>query len=353
LSAFRSLITSQENENLTFGQAWYLIRNFETQTIANEAISADEKEMVLLCASALRNILKYAHETGEIADDRSNDCFLGRKLSCWEDALEKTALEALKAALSVVFPELLAHGFNFNDYSPDFWKSLKKVVFKTGGIGLVFNVVNIYLKAECRCNHEAGGNNSTTCKNPAGISIFPGDCNPLEQTFRAWGYSAPTGAAFEWVVSGGVFPDNNNSTSIITLTPEVRVRQNSPSVPITLGVRMTCLGPTAPYSIAPPMSIPALVNSTGTMFVWGPQEVNKGNYHYKYEFWGSWLNSQNTVLFYSGCTLHGQVMESGIDYVKVKWNTNQPAYPVPRVTGIVKNLCSDASLTAVLDVIVH
>ncbi|MBX2889792.1 MAG: hypothetical protein KF734_02580 [Saprospiraceae bacterium] len=82
---------------------------------------------------------------------------------------------------------------------------------------------------------------------------------------------------------------------------------------------------------------------TGTLTIWGQNEVNSCSY--KYEFWGTWLNSQNSVIVYSGCTLHGQVTESGIDYVKIQWSSNQPPYTTPKVMAIVKNLCYDYDLS--------
>ncbi|MBX2889810.1 MAG: hypothetical protein KF734_02670 [Saprospiraceae bacterium] len=128
---FNNLVVAQENTDLTFGQAWYLIRNWEIQTQNNAAISDDDKELILLQASALRNVMKYAYETGEIADDRGNDCFLGRKLKCWWKAIGQTALDTIKAGLGI----LLDGG------GEDVWKKLKKAAFKAGGIALVINVI--------------------------------------------------------------------------------------------------------------------------------------------------------------------------------------------------------------------
>ncbi|MBX2889807.1 MAG: hypothetical protein KF734_02655 [Saprospiraceae bacterium] len=210
--------------------------------------------------------------------------------------------------------------------------------------------IGIYLNPDCRC--DDGEPSGLVCSKPKGISIFPGDCNPLEQVFKAWGYTAPPGTVFNWIVEGGVFPDNNNATSITTISPEVKVRQNNPNVPIKLACSLSC-NITPDYFTIEDVSIPFLVNDTGTLTIWGQNEVNSGSYQYKYEFWGTWLNSQNSVIVYSGCTPHGQVTESGIDYVKIQWNTNQPPYPVPTVTAIVKNLCSNQTLTKTLNVIVH
>lgn len=47
------------------------------------------------------------------------------------------------------------------------------------------------------------------------------------------------------------------------------------------------------------------------------------------------------------------VTESGINYVKVQWLSTQPAYPTPKVTAIVKNLCSNQTLTQNLNVKVY
>lgn len=337
---FNNLIVAQENVDLSFGQAWYLIRNWEIQTQNNVAISTDDKELVLLQASALRNLMKYAYETGEIADDRGNGCFLGRKLSCWLKALGQTGLDTIKAGLGVLL-----------DGGGDAWKKLKKAAFKAGGIAFVINVVGIYLNPDCKC--DDGEPSGPVCEKPKGISIFPGDCNTEEQTFKAWGYTAPPGTVFNWVVENGVFPDNNNATSITTISPEVKVRQTNPNVPIKLAVTLSNSSCLTDYTIIENVSIPALVNDTGTLTIWGQNEVNSGSYHYKYEFWGTWLNSQNSVIVYSGCTQHGQVTESGIDYVKIQWNSTQPSYPTPKVTAIVKNLCSNQTLTSALNVIVY
>ncbi|MCB9287986.1 MAG: hypothetical protein H6560_11765, partial [Lewinellaceae bacterium] len=266
---------------------------------------------------------------------------LGRKLSCWWDKIGKAALDAIKAGLTI-----LVGGGEFE------FKDIKKAAFKAGGISLVINVISIFLDPACRCNEDEPS--GTACEKAKGISIFPGNCNTLEQIFKAWGYSAPPGTVFEWIVQNGTFPDNNNTTSITTISPEVKVRQNDPNVPITLAVNLSCFNPQPNYFITPEMSIPELVNDPGTLIIWGEKELYPSStYHYKYEFWGTWLNNINSVIIYSGCSPHGQVVESGIDYVKIQWNSASPSYPTPKVTAIAKNLCSQLTVTENLDIIIH
>ena len=334
-----------DGPNLTFGQVWYAIRNWETATLNNNLIPADDKNLPLLTASDLRNLVKYEYESGQVAEDRGHGCFLGRKTSCWEKKVKKAVLDAIRAAAIAYFSSQSGGGDSGGGTD---WGAAKKMFFKVGGIGLVIELIDLYLDSDCRCDAPTPG---PTCAKARGISIFPGDCNPLEQVFKAWGYTAPAGTVFNWVVEGGVFPANNNSTSITTISPEVRVRQNDPNIPIRLAVSLSC-DQTA-TTTTEPMSIPFLVNDPGTLMIWGQNEVNSGSYQYKYEFWGTWLNSQNAVIIYSGCTPHGQVTESGINYVKVQWLSTQPAYPTPKVTAIVKNLCSNQTLTQNLNVKVY
>ena len=179
-----------------------------------------------------------------------------------------------------------------------------------------------------------------------------GDCNPLEQSLLAWGHTSDGSSVFNWVIENGVFPDNNNALTITTISPQVRVRQSNPSVPISIAVQISCAAPA--FKSIPGLSIPNMVNDPGTLNILGPVDVSStGGYTERYDFYGSWRISQNSVVVFSGCTPHGQVMEQGDDFIKVKWISTNPPYPTPKVTAIVRNECSNLSNTQNLNVTIH
>jgi hypothetical protein len=342
---FCSLIAAQEGEDLTFGQAWYLIRDWEAQVQGDPAIGEEDKRLPLVLASALRNVMKYAHETGDIVELREDGCLLGRRLSCWEKAVTGAVLDGIKAFAKKIF----ASGLGAVSVV-----AAKKAAFVAAGAAAVIEVVKIYLDPKCRCREEGS---EPVCETVKGVSLLPDGCEALpmalEQTLVAWGHNTGPGSIFEWTIHNGVFPENNGATSIQTIFPEVRVRQNHPDFPIMIAVKPTCAGG-GEYHTTPPINLLDLINDVGEMMVMGPQEVYANPVHeHAYEFWGSWLATTNSVLFHASCTPHGQVTETGAAHVKVRWLSDQPATLSPKVTGIIQNLCSQQSLTRVLDVTIH
>lgn len=337
----------ENNSNLTFGQAWYAIRNWEIATINNSSISEDEKQAALITASGLRNLMKYEYETGAIAEERASGCFLGRTLDCWINALGSAVIGWINAAVKAV-----GQGGGGFTIAALLTAAFKKVVWQAAGIALALEVVKIFIQDKCKFDVSQS---SIGCAKPKGISMEFGDCNTLEQRFMAWGYQTDGSSVFNWVVQNGVFPDDNNNLTITTISPEVRVRQNDPNVPVQLAVAISC-DPTK-YLVEQNISLPDMVNSPGNISIVGPVDVNLSTQsapHIEtYEFWGSWRANQNSTIISAGCTEHGHVTEHGDDYIKVEWIKTTPAYPPPTVYAIANNFCSNNSVTQNLYVTIH
>lgn len=343
LKSLRNTIANIGNESgVTFGKAWNTIREWETTTLSDASISENEKQLALIVASGVRNMLKYHYET--VGVDEREDCLFGRKLSCWESAIEKTLLDSLKATLTVLAPILIGGGTpSTTTPSPSTWALIKKAALTSGGIGLAIQVASIYLDDKCKCEEVVEG--EPPCSKPAGISLISGDCNQQEQWVQTFGYGTSPGV-FSWVCSNGYFPDFGNpalgiyETTATTIDPKIKVHQTNPNIPVTITVGVSCNGNN--YIDALPFNLPALVNSPGTLFVTGYVETGVG-FEETYFFNGSWLLSQNTILTSSYCSAHGTVVSRTPTSMKVKWNSLQPTSMPVSVTGTIQNQCSNNS----------
>ena len=340
-------INSHSNDDLTFGEAWYAMRNWEMDLIDNSSIGDDSKELTLIMSSILRNTAKYAHETGYIVNSRSNDCRFGRTLDCWNDYLSDIILDFVEGAIIGLAGVATGN-------KPAIIAGVIKATWKIAGIGGIVNIALLYADDDCACedDEETGG-----CRVAKGFSLMPAGCDQsaLQQTIYAWGHSAPDNTVFEWVIAGGTFPQNNNSTSITTPTAEVVIKQNSADTPVTL-VFWSIDCNTTEFRFSDEIDLPTLVNSTGEMVVIGEIETNAGSNWdpLRYEFSGTWLVSTNSVLQNVSCTPHGQVVSTGIDFAWIDWLSTNPApFPKPTVTGIVRNICSNNSITRTLEVKLH
>ena len=325
------MLDAQENSDLSFGQMWYLIRNWEVQTLNNTLIPEKDKQLSLATASVLRNFIKYKYESGELAADRADGCFLGRKTSCWGKYLTNVLLDTLKAAIGVLIPG----GATF--------VILKKAIAKSFGTTSLIGLVKLYLNDDCKCDDETGPE-VPPCAPPKGISIIPVNCDANSaQLFRAWGQGSSPGL-FQWVITQGEavdFPSNPNNP--ITAGPEIRIRQTDPNVPVVIAVAVSCNGNNPPTENLP-FNIPVLINSPGTMIVTGAGNVPLGDTE-TYYFNGTWLTHPNAVLHAFGPSYHGSIVSSTLSSVRVKWNVAAGQYNPASVYATSRNICSNLTIS--------
>jgi hypothetical protein len=329
---FESLLEGMTDPNLTFGELWYALRNWEVNLQNNRNYTEDSKEIPLILSSAVRNIAKYDHEIGETLEGRSDNCFLGRKAKCWADALGdvvmQTIIEAVKQSVFLAAGAAVA----------------KKYVIAVLGAYAIVKVVAIYLKPSCRCK-ESG----PACERPKGFHLIPIGCDEpvLEQHIMAWGWEQPADQQFIWTIQNGVFVANN-SLSITTILPEVHIRQNNPEVPVSLLVMLEC---NQQERLPGTFNLIDLINDPGTVLVTGPPEAYVGvNYTVQYTLHGSWLTSTNTYLELASTSPHGQVTNNGVDWMDVKWNSIQPITVPSYVAARVRNYCSNQSASGSFNV---
>jgi hypothetical protein len=338
IQQFRTLISGMP-DNISPENAWIAIRQFEVTLIGNTSLDENDIVPALHISSILRNQLTYAYETGGLVDDRG-DCFLGRKLSCWESVLTETMFASIKAALGIIAPTLLPGGGSFN------FTAVKNAAYIAGGIATVLQIIKIYTNESCKCG-ETTPTPVDPCQRPTAIGLILGDCGPI-QTARVMGFGS-AGSGFTWSVQGGIAVDFPGTvTGILTAVPTLRIQQTNPNVPMVVTCLVTYASPcTGGPATGATIDIPKLVNDPGEVIVSGQSTISFGDPTiFQYILNGSWLASPNSVLSASGCSYHGTVMGSGINsagsfFVNVKWNVKTNQYSPASVYGTSRNICSN------------
>jgi hypothetical protein len=322
------LITNIDESSSSFGNAWYQIRNWEQSVKNNVGVSEDEKEILLVQASAARNLMKFQYEVWGV-DDRGKECSLGIKNECWKAAGLTLILDTLKGLLGGVFDDILGAKGNFITV-------VGKATAKAAGVSAVFTVTSLYLNKDCKCGNDTSL--PPSCSPPLGISLLTGECsNPLRGKAAAWGFVG-TGTFF-WVVENGTFPENGGGTTATTIQPVITVLQNNVNTPIDIAVTFSCA---SGNTVVTKFDIPVLTNAVGSMSIAGPQtgvQVSSTNV-YTYLLTGGWTASINSIIDGAWCSPHGQIQETGLDFVKIKWTSIQPVTAPAWLAYRVKNICT-------------
>jgi hypothetical protein len=337
IQQFKTVVAGM-SENISPANAWTAIRQYELSLINNPSLDENDIIPVLHITSVVRNQLSYAYETG-VVDDRG-ECFLGRKIECWRNAISESLLASLKAAAAIIAPTLLPGGGNIN------WTVAKNAAYVAGGIGAVFQIIKIYQNEDCKC-----GNTTSTpvdpCQKPTTIGLILGDCGPI-QTARVLGQGTAA-SGYTWSVQGGIAVDFPGAvTGILTAVPTLRIQQTNPNVPVTVTCNVSYNNTTcASQTVGMPINVQKLINDPGEVIVSGQTTISFGDPTiFSYLLQGSWLASPNNVLYSSGCSYHGTVMSSGLNssgsfFVNVKWNVKTNQYAPASVTGTSRNICSN------------
>lgn len=334
---FSTLMDSYGDTEPTFGKVWYDIRDFERQIHLNNSANLDDLEPVLAFTSLMRAHIKYQYEIGQFEnDDRFDECFLGRKISCWKDLGLDIFQASIKAALGESFGATVAFAL------------IKKAVWKAAGIAAIYGLAKMYLDKKCKCEDEPAND---PCKEPSGVTLaIANGCNPLEQKLEVYGQGSGANW-YEWNIINGIFPANN-STELDGAWSSVFVRQNDPNVPIEISLKVGYVNDCGlGYEHETPVIIfdlPAIVNGTGTVSVLGPSTgINHNDPSiFTYSCIGTWLANPNTVMTAMAPSFHGTIMSSTISTVNVKWNIPAPLHAPASVYATVKNNCSNNQVSA-------
>ena len=332
-------------DNISPESAWTQIRQFENTLMNNISALEGDITPALYISSILRNQLTYVNETGGLIEDREEDCFLGRKLKCWKNAITESAFAALEAALAVIAPTILPGGGSID------WKKAKQAAFSTGGIGLVIQIIKIFTDSDCKCG-QTEPTPVDPCQKPTGIGLTLGDCGNIQTALVSGFGTAATG--FTWSVQGGIAVDFPGAvTGILTAVPTLRISQTNPNIPMVITCMVSYSSPcSATSTTTSTINVPVAVNSPGEVIPIGTTSISYGDPSiFRYTFGGSYKNSPNNVFVGGGCSYHGTVVGSGLtssgtDFIDVKWtvSTNSSGWGsggAASVSGTSKNICSN------------
>jgi hypothetical protein len=342
IKQFDALIENMP-DNVTHEDAWIKIRQFEVSLIENSKGNEDDIIPALYISSIIRNQLTYDFETRVFAGDRE-DCFLGRKLSCWEKTAKDLAFKAFEEAIKAAVGYIASGGGELN------WNAIKNAALKTGGIAAVIALIKIYTDKDCKCN-ETEPTPISPCAAPSSIGLMLGGCDEI-QTARVSGFGS-SGVGFTWSVVGGIAVDFPGATTgILTAVPTLRIKQNDPNIPMTITCFVSYLTPcSASIPATATINVFTAINNPGTVIPSGATNIAFGDPTiFRYLFNGSYLASPNSVLLlnnstFTGCSYHGTIMGSGFTaagsgFIDVKWNVKTNSWSPANVFGTSENVCS-------------
>jgi hypothetical protein len=360
---FRSLVGRYGESNPSFGQIWFDLKQFEESVRSESGYEdpnfKDEYDAVIAFSSYFRHYVMYQYEMGfltereNLADgvEEREECFLGIKISCWEEKLEKEALNALKAVIEAI-PNLVTGNII------SFIKSIKKALLFWGMTGQLVIFLELRLDDKCACNSTETPPSGDPCKAPVGITLSGlADCNTSVQTVYVYGQGANANT-YTYTITNGTFPDfPGQNASVMRVVPHIKVKQTDPNIPISLEV-IVGYAPGCPANTVPlgPIiyNLPQAVNGTGTVAITGATNISWGDPTvFLYDCTGTWLAQPNTFLSAMAPSYHGTTTSTAPTNIRVRWNVAQSgAFNPASVSATVKNTCSNNTTSAWLSPII-
>jgi hypothetical protein len=351
INDFKNFLNSF-SDNINYTQAISEIENFQVFLKNNNNRTYDEKYWALLLSETLKNKVEYECDSnGNPIELRGSECVLGLRVKCWGELLVKTLFDVLSAGVKALAIDLIS-----SDPSASFsWAKAKNILYITGGVGLVLRFIDYFLfRQDCKCDNTTPLLNdfNNPCRAPNGFSLTSPviDCNQSTQWVSVVGQGAGA-VLFTYTIYHGTFPDFNNSTTATTSSPNIRVTQTNPNIPIELKVTVQysngCFPQTFPANAQGfpatfptfSMNLTSIVLDPGTVIVSGYNQ-NFMNDVVTYHFGGTYLSMPNSVIISKAHSSHGTKVSETPTSVTIKWDVFPTGCCYPAwVRGGAQNVC--------------
>lgn len=328
-------------------EVWDYLRNYEKQ-LQSRADLKGEEETLLTFSSLFRNYVKFKYEVELLnADEKlprsaARTCIFGKRLGCWGEVLGVAVLAGVSVALAAV------SGGSSVVAGQVLWLEVIKAGGKAAATSFMKGTERISKEARCSC----GGTSPPSCAQPTGLQVLAEDCSGI---FSARVLGGGLDPRYTWTIKNGELTEFNDEKDA-TYVPDklVYIRQIDYNKPVQISLTEHCRdGATRFYDLDREINGYELSRSPYAFTIRGSTSVPLGSTK-TYEAYG--ISSRSVNLnnsFKLSSNFSGQVVESGIDWIKVKWNVKSGGGAYATVHGSNTNACNGSMSTYTLRVNVY